>query len=206
MGEEHWHDQQNCGKYPQESYFAVARAIQSEWIFLQRVTWDTGDAFAGVEKMLRETFLPHIFFRNKKYLSPIVGYLSKLTFNKYELGIPNPVTSAKEKYLSSQWGITEPIYAVAGGGVLSNAGHLLALGEEMHDRQKNRAEVNDATLKGLFRDLIVNDRSIILRDKNIGDWICVRGTTVSGTLLSAKEFRDFLCARYNAPLLNIKIH
>ena len=37
-----------AGKYPQESYSAVVRAIQPEWIFLQRVTWDTGDFFAGV--------------------------------------------------------------------------------------------------------------------------------------------------------------
>ena len=29
-------------KYPQESYPVVVRAIQSEWIFLQRFTWDTG--------------------------------------------------------------------------------------------------------------------------------------------------------------------
>ena len=41
-----------AGKYPQESYAIVVRAIQSEWIFLQRVTWDTGDPFAGVEKII----------------------------------------------------------------------------------------------------------------------------------------------------------
>ena len=41
------------GKYPQESYAAVVRAIQSEWIFIQRVTWDTGDEFAGVEKIIQ---------------------------------------------------------------------------------------------------------------------------------------------------------
>ena len=29
-----------AGKYPQYSYAAVICAIQSEWIFLQRVTWD----------------------------------------------------------------------------------------------------------------------------------------------------------------------
>ena len=33
-----------AGKYTQESYAAVVRAIQSKWIFIQRVTWDTGDA------------------------------------------------------------------------------------------------------------------------------------------------------------------
>ena len=34
-----------AGKYPQESYTAVVRAIQSEWIFIQSITWDMGDTF-----------------------------------------------------------------------------------------------------------------------------------------------------------------
>ena len=37
-----------AGKYTQESYAAVVRAIQSEWIFLQCITWGTGDSIAGV--------------------------------------------------------------------------------------------------------------------------------------------------------------
>ena len=45
-----------AGKYPQESYATVISTIQSEWIFLQHVTWDIGDAFAGVDKIIRETF------------------------------------------------------------------------------------------------------------------------------------------------------
>ena len=45
-----------AGKYTQDSYTAVVIEIQSECIFLQCVTWDTGDSFAGVEKMICETF------------------------------------------------------------------------------------------------------------------------------------------------------
>ena len=40
----------------------AARVIQSEFFFLQCVTKDTGQTFAGLGKVLRETFLPHIFF------------------------------------------------------------------------------------------------------------------------------------------------
>ena len=57
------------GKYPQESYYAVVSAIQSEWKFIQCVTWDTGDVFSGVEEIIQETFLPCLFFRNKKPLT-----------------------------------------------------------------------------------------------------------------------------------------
>ena len=83
---------ETAGNYPQEIYAAVVCEIQSEWIFLHRVTWDTGDLFAGVEKMIRETFLTHIFFRNKKTLSPVIGALSSMLVKKSVLGLLNPVT------------------------------------------------------------------------------------------------------------------
>ena len=55
---EHNQDQLNHGKYPQENYDMILRAIQSECIFLQKITKNTGDVFSGVEKPLQETFLP----------------------------------------------------------------------------------------------------------------------------------------------------
>ena len=38
----------NAGKYPQESYAVLVRLIQLEWIFLQRITINMGESFAGV--------------------------------------------------------------------------------------------------------------------------------------------------------------
>ena len=81
-----------AGKYPQESYAAVVHVIQSELIFLQCVTWDAGDSFAGVEKNICETFLPRLFFRKTKTLSPAVGAISTMPVNKYGLVLLNPVT------------------------------------------------------------------------------------------------------------------
>ena len=49
-------------KYPHESYATVVCAIQLEWIFLKCVTKDTGCAFAVVEKIPQEIFLPRLFF------------------------------------------------------------------------------------------------------------------------------------------------
>ena len=39
--------------YPQKISAAIARAVQLEWIFLQRVKNYTGQAFTGLEKVLR---------------------------------------------------------------------------------------------------------------------------------------------------------
>ena len=57
------------------------------------ITWDTGDAFTVVEEIIRETFLPHIFFRKTNTLSSIVGDLSTIPVNMAELGLLNPVMS-----------------------------------------------------------------------------------------------------------------
>ena len=98
--------------------------------------------------MLRETLFSHILFK-KKPLLPIVGDISMMPVKNIVLVILNPVTSAKEKYLSSQWGSAELIWNVTGGGACYNSDHLLVLGEERRDRQKNRYDANESTLKGL---------------------------------------------------------
>ena len=61
-----------------------------------------GDEFAGAEKMIHDTFLPHLLFVKTKSLSPILGALSKVPVNKSGLDLLNPVTPANKKYLSLQ--------------------------------------------------------------------------------------------------------
>ena len=95
---------ETAGKYPQESYAAVVCAIQSEWVFLQRVTRDMGDAFVVVKKMIWETFLPHLFFGKTKTLTPFLVTLSTIPIKVDGLSLLNPVASAKDKYVSSQQG------------------------------------------------------------------------------------------------------
>ena len=67
--------------YPQEINVAVAHTVQLEWIFLQRVKKDAGQALTGLERFLQETFLPRIFFGESKTLPPLVGSLSTLPVN-----------------------------------------------------------------------------------------------------------------------------
>ena len=51
-------------KYPHESYAVVVRVIKSEWIFLHYVANNTGGGFVVVDKIIREIFLPCLFFVN----------------------------------------------------------------------------------------------------------------------------------------------
>ena len=92
----------------------MGRSIQSEWVFLQHITTNTGDVFAGVDKMIQETFLPRIIFGKTKLLSPIVGFISIMPVMKSGLGLLNVVTSTNDKYLSLKGASTELIRAVMG--------------------------------------------------------------------------------------------
>ena len=150
--------------------------------------------------------LPRIFFRKTKTLSPTVGALSTMPVKKSVLRLLNPVMSAQEKYLSSQRGNVELVHAVIEGGAFSNANHLRTLSEERRDGKKYWDAAYETKLKGLFRNLKGIDKRLILRVKCIGYWPSVRGTIVSGTVLSATEFRYFLCVHYKVSTLNLQSH
>ena len=110
---------------------------------------------------------------------------------KDRLGFLNPVTSDQEKYLSSTRGSAELLRAVTGGGKWSNAGQLLILSEEQRDVKKAHDIPYDSRLKGLVINIQGANKRLIPRAKITGSWMSVRGNTVSGTVLSATEFRDF---------------
>ena len=85
----------------------------------------------------------------------------------------------------------ELVRALTGGGAFPNANHLRNLSEEIHDGQEDRGDVYKIKINGLVRDLKVTDKRLILRVKITGAWLSVRGTTVSGTVLSSTEFWGF---------------
>ena len=107
--------------------------IQLEWIFLQRATNNTGDAFTGVEKILWEAFFASPSLRKVKNLSPIVVILSTTPVNKSGRGLLNSVTSEKNNYLSLQHAITELIQAMKQESAFYNSNQLMAIREEKRD-------------------------------------------------------------------------
>ena len=123
--------------------------------------------------------------------------------NKSGLGLLNPVTLAKEKYLSSTRGIVELVRYVTGGGTFSNADHLWTLSEERCDGKQVRDVACKSRLKGLVGNPKGTDKSLLLHAKGTGAWMSVCGTTFSGTVLSATEFWDFLCTHYNVSPINL---
>ena len=77
--------------------------------------------------------------------------------------------------------------------IISIADHLLALREERRHGQKIRDDTNKDKLKELVKEFEILYLCIVLRTKNIGSWLTVRGTTVTCTVFVDKKFVVFMC-------------
>ena len=150
----------------------------------------TGQAFIGVEKVLRETFLPRLLFGKQKTLPPIVGDLSTFPVKKYGLFLQNPVTPAAEKYTGSLHVSYKLIGAVMDERDFSTADHLWAVKQERWDRKKYQDDENDVKLGVIANDKGDFEKPLFLCNKHTGFWMSVRGTTVTGTVLPAAIFHD----------------
>ena len=89
-----------------------------------------------------------VFLRGKDF-SLILGALRKVPVKKPGLGLLNIFVPTKEIYLSFQRRSAELIQGVTGVGAFTNADHILGLGEERRDRQKDWDDANKTKLKGL---------------------------------------------------------
>ena len=112
---------------------------------------------------------------------------------KSNLCLQNLVTSANDKYLSLLREISEMIGYVMGTSTFSTANHLLVLREERCEGLKIQDDANNAKLKGLINDHKSPGGRLVLRAKNTGSWLTAQGSTVTGIVLAATEFRYFLC-------------
>ena len=65
---------------------------------------------------------------------------------------------------------------------------------------------NLVTLTRIYTSMNHTNRHLILHAKSTGAWLRICGTTASDTVLSATEFRDFLCTCYNVSPLNTHSH
>ena len=90
---------------------------------------DTGQAFTGLEEVLRENFLHRLLSGKPKTLPSIVVALSMLTVKKSGMVLQNPVTSAEEKFTSSLCTSDKLIGAVEHNKVFKTSDHIRRLEE-----------------------------------------------------------------------------
>ena len=127
-----------------------------------------------------------------------------MKFKKEGLGLQDLVISSNNKYLNSLCTSCKIIGSIKGERAFSTPDHLLTLREESSDGLKIRDDVNEAKLKVLVKYLKALDLHPILRTKNSGYWMTIRGNTATSTILVATGFRDFLSACYDGTPPNLQ--
>ena len=80
---------------------------------------------------------------------------------------------------------TEFIKAVKGESKILTTNHLQAVKEESSAGRKLQDDAEDAKLEGNFNNFEVFDCRPYLRARYMGSWLTIRGTTVTGKVLSA---------------------
>ena len=172
----------------------------------QRVKKDMWQAFLGMEKVLRETFLPRIFFGKSKTLTPFIGALSTFPVKKYRLDLQNPMTAAKDKYKvcyvqSTRW----LVKSRASRRFKPLIPFRRLKGRDMTGKN-DRDVTNDSKLRGIVRNQGASKKRLLLRAKHMGACMSVRGTKVTGTLLYTTKFNDFYVIVITLTPLNSKIN
>ena len=69
---------------------------------------------------------------------------------------------------------------------------------------KNRYIANDAKPHGITSSQGATEKHLFLHAKQMGAWLSIWGTMVTGTVLTATYFRAFKCSHYNIKPLNLQ--
>ena len=137
---------------------------------------NTGYELAGTENLLQETFLPHLLVRKLKSLTSLIETQTTIPVKKSSLGLQNFILSMEENYLIPRRTSMELIWSVTGRGKLSTTNHPLEIREERRDRQKIWDDANNAKLKEIVDIIKATDCRLIIRARNTGSWLTIRGT------------------------------
>ena len=135
--------------------------------------------------------MPRLLFGKSTTLAPVVGDLSTSQVKKYGTGLHNLVTLAADTYTGSLCTRYDLIGTVMGKREFSTTNNLWAVKEERREVKKDQDDVNDAKLRVIVNGQGDFEKHLLLRSKHTGSWLNIRGTTVIGIVLAAKEFRDF---------------
>lgn len=183
-------------RFPQTACAGLQKSLQQQWQFVQLVTKGTGTVFANVEQALASSFLPALLGDTPKDDNDIRA-LASLSIKCAGLALPNPMETGDTTYDSSVL-IRGHLLAAfrrvdTTFSTVSHQTLVLAVRSELRTRNHER---HKSTLQSIVRNMSPSKQRTILRGGKTGQWLSVMPTLISGTLLSAQEFRDSLHLRY----------
>ena len=182
-------------RFPQTAYAGLAKSLQHEWQYLQRVTPEVGPQFAEVERALTEGFLPALLKESAEGVAAIREQLA-LPVRWAGLGVPDPTKTSTACYQASV-GCTEDLSrSLLDRQDLDASGYAGRVRAERRGFKEARAIKHEAAFDRLSKAADVRTRRRMQRSKEGGQWLTVQPTLLNGTQLSMEEFTDSVRLRF----------
>ena len=187
-----WYDFKNILSYCVSNWYLFIHKYHLLWI---RTTWRVNSNHGGSNNY----DFGSLHINNYLTLEEPIFNLCRRIFKSKHL---RSVTSQAHKIMDSKYNnmnlntvidicaICELICAVMCEWAFSTADHIQVVKGERLD-WKNWDIANDAKLQEIASDQGAFKKRLLLRAKHTGDWMSVRGTTVTGIVLVTVEFCDF---------------
>jgi hypothetical protein len=190
-------------RYPQNAYAGFTFRLQNKWQYVQQVVANTAPFFVPLEAEICTSFLPALFGIPLTEINGGYHQLLTLGIKQGGLAICNPVYTTPSNHLASRAATHHLAVSLVGARAQFN------LGTHCHCATKAGQAVKKARLvaKLLFLNRNGWDNPSVARWDNLncaaGAWLSVFPNLLNGTGLSADEWRDNICLRYNRSPLNM---
>jgi hypothetical protein len=112
------------------------------------------------------------------------------------LALPNPTTTAESNWKASTLVCGHLVAALRGNTEFRSADHASIMAQGKAEIRKRSKEAYGKYMETILATVPAGTSRTIRRGTETGAWLSVLPSTVSGTELSAQEFRDALSMRY----------
>jgi len=192
-------------RFPQTAYAGLAKSLQLEWQYLQRVVPGIGATLAPIEDAITQTFLPALIAEPTAAIQRL-RETTTLPVRYAGLGVPNPGTTARQNYEASRE-LTAPLtLSLATGEELGIRSYAVACATTRRMQQKRKDATAADVLKRISAAARPTDARRLTRAKETGAWLTAMPNTLNGTDLSADEFRDNLRIRLGLTPSSLPTH
>jgi hypothetical protein len=189
-------------RFPQTAYAGLAKSLQMEWQYLQRVLPDAGTSFAPIEEALATTFLPSLLQEPEAPTDPFRALLA-LPVRRAGLGVPDPQQTAAHCHQASLACTEELTSTLRAGTDLDVQAHAAQASKQRRRLKKKKDEDEEESLQLLCAATLPATSRRMRQSKETGAWLTAMPNTLNGTELSEEEIRDNLRLRFSLQPLSL---
>ena len=175
---------------PQAAFSALAKSLQFEWSYLQRILPNFDDEYVPIQDAVNQMFSPAVFAGT---ISNQEHHLFTLPARMGGMGVRNPVETSKVAFATSRAGTSNIVDAIKGYKQFSTSDHSIQMSEAASAMHKIFQQNDEDKLTSVLATLDPNTRRAITRSvgSKSSSWLTtVLPIALHHFDLSATEFRD----------------